>query len=158
MPPDITVRRSPIHGHGVFAARNLPAGRELIEYGGALLTHDEADERYGGNIEEGHTFLFTLNDDYVVDGATDGNDARFINHSCEPNCHAVLLESEDGNPAHDRIGIETLRPIKKGEEITFDYGIVLAVRHTARLKKRWQCLCGAETCSGTLLKPKRARG
>lgn len=153
----IAVRRSPIHGSGVFAARRITAGRGIIDYQGALLSHDEADARYGGNAEEGHTFLFTLNDHYVIDGAVDGNAARFINHSCQPNCEAVLHEAGNGDPAADRIIIEALRDIARGEELTFDYGIILDVPHTQRLKKRWACLCGAATCTGTLLKPKPRR-
>lgn len=153
----IVVRRSPIHGSGVFASRRIKAGREIIDYAGALLSHDEADALHGGNVEAGHTFLFTLNEHYVIDGAVDGNAARFINHSCEPNCEAVLHEAEDGDPAHDCIVIQALRDIDRGEELTFDYGIVLDVPHTQRLKRRWACLCGAASCTGTLLKPKPRR-
>ena len=81
MRPRIKVRRSPIHGNGVFANRDIPAGTEIIQYRGRLLTHDEADQRYGGNVEEGQTYLFTLNETYVIDGEDNGNSARWINHS-----------------------------------------------------------------------------
>ncbi|MGH8460049.1 MAG: SET domain-containing protein [Stenotrophobium sp.] len=150
----IAQRRSPIHGNGVFAAQHLPAGKELIRYRGRLLRHEEADQLHGGGADSGHTFLFTLNDHYVIDGAQDGNAARWINHSCMPNCQAWLVEHPGGDPARDRVVIETLREIRAGEEITYDYGIRLAERHTARLKRIWACRCGADTCSGTLLKPK----
>jgi SET domain-containing protein len=153
----IVLSDSPIHGRGVFAARRLPAQTELIEYRGRLLRHDEADRLHAGGADGGHTFLFTLNERYVIDGAQDGNDARWINHSCAPNCQAWLIEDDSGDPARDRVVIETLREIRAGEEITYDYGIRLAERHTARMKRIWACRCGADACTGTLLKPKSGR-
>lgn len=156
MTRSILVRRSPIHGNGMFAARDLPAEYRLIQYRGRLLTHAQADRRYGGSVESGHTFLFTLNERYVVDGNDGGNAARWMNHSCEPNCQAVLHEHASDR-RRDRIFIETLREIRAGEELVYDYGIVLDVPHTARLKRIWACRCGSERCSGTLLKPKRGR-
>ena len=157
MSRSITTRRSRIHGNGVFAARDLPAHHTVIRYKGRLITHEEADRRYGGNTDSGHTFLFTLNDRFVIDGNVDANSARWINHSCDPNCEAVLCESKDGDPANDYVEIETLRPIRAGEELTYDYGIVLEVRHTRRLKEIWACRCGADRCTGTMLKPKTRR-
>ncbi|MDT0496788.1 SET domain-containing protein-lysine N-methyltransferase [Algiphilus sp. W345] len=157
MPRSIIVRRSPIHGNGMFAARDLPAEYRLIQYQGRLLTHAQADRRYGGSIESGHTFLFTLNDHYVLDGNEGGNSARWMNHSCEPNCQAVLHEHPGRDRRRDRIFIETLRPVRAGEELVYDYGIVLDVPHTQRLKAIWTCRCGTETCAGTLLKPKKRK-
>lgn len=157
MPRSILVRHSSIHGNGAFAARDLPAGKRLIQYRGRLLTHEQADDCYDGSLDSGHTFLFTLNDDYVIDANFEGNAARWINHSCNPNCQAVMVESADNNPARDRVMIETLRPIKAGEELTYDYGITLEVRHTGRMKRIWACRCGSDRCSGTMLKPKRKR-
>ncbi len=153
----IIVRRSPIHGSGVFAARDLPVGHTVIEYRGLVITHDEADRLHEGGVESGHTFLFTLNDDYIIDANRQGNSARFINHSCDPNCEATIVESKDGDRARDRIFIETLRPIDKGEELTYDYGIKLEVRHTARLKQVWACRCGSPLCTGTMLKAKKVK-
>jgi len=155
MSPPISRRRSPIHGNGVFAQRPLPQGVEVIHYGGRLLTHRQADRLYAGGAESGHTFLFTLNERYIVDGNVDGNVARWCNHSCAPNCQAVLYEAADGDPRKDRIVIETLRAIDIGEELTYDYGIRLPVRHTARMRALWACRCGTPQCSGTMLKPKR---
>lgn len=155
MPRHIVLRRSPIHGNGVFAAAPLQAGIELIQYRGRLLTHDEADMAYEGGVDTGHTFLFTLNDHYIVDANVNGNTARWFNHSCRPNCRAVLIESSDGNPKRDRIVIETLRPVTAGQELTYDYGIRLPVRHTAKMKQLWACRCGEPRCTGTMLKPKR---
>jgi SET domain-containing protein len=150
----IAAHRSPIHGNGVFAVEALAKGEEIIQYKGKLLSNDEADDLYGDGGETGHTFLFTLNDDYIIDGSQQGNTARWINHSCAPNCRALVEESANGNPRKDKVVIETLRRIKPGEELTYDYGIVLDVRHTARLKKLWKCLCGSPDCIGTLLRPK----
>lgn len=157
MSRSIALRRSPIHGNGVFAVRNIPTGTELIEYQGKRMTQAEADDHYEGDVDSGHTFLFTLNEHYVVDGNQEGNDARWINHSCDPNCEALLIETDDGNPAHDRVVIESIRAIKVGEELTYNYGIVLEERHTARLKQLWKCLCGSPKCTGTLLQPKRKK-
>ena len=151
----IAARRSPIHGNGVFAVAPIKKGEEIIQYKGTLMTHDEADDMYGDGGETGHTFLFTLNDDYIIDANRKGNIARWINHSCNPNCQAFVEENEKGNSRKDRVVIEAKRNIKPGEELTYDYGIVLEVAHTARLKKLWVCLCGSPKCTGTLLKPKR---
>ncbi len=153
----IVQRRSPIHGNGVFAAVDLAAGIELIEYRGRLITHAQADRMYAGNTDSGHTFLFTLNERYVIDANVDGNVARWINHSCAPNCAAATEEAEDGNPRHDRVVIESLRAIRAGEELTYDYGITLGERVTPTLKRIWACHCGASNCTGTMLKPKRKR-
>jgi SET domain-containing protein len=150
----IITRRSPIHGNGVFAACDLPPGIEIIEYRGRLRTHAWVDRIYGGTLDSGHTFLFALNDRYVIDGNEDGNDARWINHSCAPNCKPFLIEDESGDPRRDRIMIETSRPIASGEELTYDYGIRLEVRHTPRMKRIWACRCGSISCTGTMLKPK----
>jgi SET domain-containing protein len=154
-PKNVVVRRSPIHGNGVFAAHALPAHSAVIRYAGRLLSHDEADARYCDNVETGHTFLFVLNDDYVINANDHGNAARWINHSCEPNCEPVLHESKSGDRRRDGIVIETLRAIDAGEELTYDYGITLSVPHTPRLKKIWACRCGSAHCTGTILQPKR---
>jgi SET domain-containing protein len=108
--------------------------------------------------QEGHTFLFTLNDTYVIDANVGGNSARWINHSCDPNCEAVMVEDDDGDPNKDAVFIEAIRAIKPGEELTYNYGIVLAEAHTARMKKLWACRCGASKCTGTMLQPKRKAG
>ena len=150
-------RRSPIHGNGVFATADIPAETELVEYKGRLLTHAQADRLYDGTTDTGHTFLFTLNDRYVIDANVDGNVARWINHSCRPNCRAVIEENQEGRRNKDRVLIETLRTIRAGEELTYDYGISLGERLTPRLKRIWQCRCGDPDCTGTMLKPKRKR-
>ena len=147
-------RQSPIHGSGVFALRDIPKGSRIVEYRGRRLTHAEADRRFGDDVDTGHTFLFTLNDKYLVDGGDCGNVARWINHSCSPNCQAWIVEHASGDPKRDRVVIESRRAIRAGEELTYDYGITLEERQTAKLKRLWACRCGSRRCTGTLLKPK----
>jgi SET domain-containing protein len=153
MPRLITVKHSPVHGNGVFAAKDLPAGTELTEYTGRLITPRQADRFYPDEMESGHTFLFALNDEWIIDANVDGNDARWFNHSCAPNCIPYLYEDLKDR-RKDRVFIETMRAVRKGEELTYDYGISFAARHTPRLKKIWACRCGSPHCSGTMLKPK----
>ncbi len=154
----IQVRHSKIHGNGMFAIAHIPAGTRLIEYKGRLMTHRQADNLYDGSTESGHTFLFTLNDKYIIDANVDGNDARWINHGCDPNCEAVLEEFEGKDRRRDRVFIESKRALKSGEELTYNYGIVLEERQTPRLKKVWACHCGSPACTGTMLQPKRKKG
>src|SRR5688572_8126204 len=156
MPAKIALRRSPIHGNGVFAVATVPSGTTLVEYRGRRLAHAEADDIYGDTLETGHTFLFTLNDKYVIDANVGGNVARWINHSCDPNCEAVYDEADSGKPKEDRILIEAIRDIRPGEELTYNYGIVLDEPHTKKMKAIWACRCGSSKCTGTMLQPKRA--
>ena len=155
MPRKIEARKSDIHGNGVFALAAIRKGERIVEYKGKRRTHDEVDADTEGDVESGHTFLFTLNDDYVIDANYKGNDARWINHSCAPNCEAVIAEAEGDDRTADKVFIEAIRDIKPGEELTYNYGITLAERHTPRLKKIWECRCGAKNCTGTMLQPKR---
>ncbi len=157
MPTRIVTRRSPIHGNGVFAAADIPSGTRLIQYKGQLLTHAQSDRLYPGSADTGHTFLFSLNDDYVIDANRDGNSARWINHSCAPNCEAVVDEHAGGDARRDRVFIESIRDLRKGEELTYNYGIVLEQPHTPALKRIWACRCGAPQCTGTMLQPRRKR-
>jgi len=147
-PLPFEIRPSGIQGLGAYATQQIAAGVRLIEYAGERLTPAEAEARYPEVAgERHHTYLFAIDDEVVVDAAVDGNDARFINHSCAPNCDAVI---DDG-----RIWIETLHDIEPGEELAYDYAYVLAERHTPAAKKRFPCTCGAITCRGTILTKKR---
>lgn len=142
------IRKSPIQGKGAFAREPIPAGRRLIEYAGERLTPAEADARYPDVPgERHHTYLFAIDDDVVIDAAVGGNAARWINHSCDPNCDAVI---DDG-----RIWIETIRDVRPGEELAYDYAYVLEERHTPAAKRRFPCNCGSARCRGTLLARKR---
>ncbi len=115
---------------------------------GEHITPDEADRRYPFvEGESHHTFLFNLEDGVVVDAAVGGNVSRFINHSCDPNCEAVI---EDG-----RIWIYALKAIPEGAELLYDYRFILDEPHTAAAKKRYPCACGAKSCRGTILAKKR---
>lgn len=142
------IRPSPMQGLGAFAIYPIPEGMRLIEYAGERLTPAEADARYPETPGEAHhTMLFAIDDDVVVDAAVDGNEARFINHSCAPNCDAVI---DDG-----RIWIEALRDIEPGEELAYDYAYELKERHTPARKRMYPCNCGAALCRGTILKRSR---
>ena len=143
------IRPSPIQGLGAFATRRIRKGTRLIEYTGERVTNEVADARYPDDESQArhHTFLFAIDDDVVIDAAVGGNEARFINHSCGPNCDAVIEDA--------RIWIEAIRDIEPGEELAYDYAFVLEERHTPSAKRRYPCHCGARTCRGTILTKKR---
>jgi uncharacterized protein len=144
----VSVRRSPIHGRGVYARVDIPEGARIVEYRGERITTAEAEARYPDDASQPyHTFLFALDDDWMVDASNGGNTARWINHSCDPNCEVVV---DDG-----RLWVEALRDIAAGEELAYDYNFILPVRHTPALKRRYPCVCGAESCRGTMLGRKR---
>ena len=143
-PRRFAVRRSAIHGRGVFALTLIPKRTRLIEYTGERISHEEADARYSKAHENSpHTMLFTVNDKIVIDATRRGSSARWINHSCSPNC-----EIADEN---DRIYIETRRDIRPGEELTYDYNLQLGEPHTAAAKRAHRCFCGSRRCRGTML-------
>jgi SET domain-containing protein len=145
--PPYAVRSSRIHGNGVFARRKIPAGTRIIEYQGERISWKEALRREQLKAPDStHTFLFSLEDGRVIDGGSQGNDARWINHACEPNCEA---QEEDG-----RVFIFALRDIERGEELNYDYALVLDERHTPAVKRAYACLCGAPGCRKTMLAPK----
>lgn len=140
------VRRSPLHGNGVFALRSIPAGTNVLPYTGARISSEEADARHPTNPDDPfHTFFFALSCGKVIDGGRKGNDARWINHSCAPNCEA------QENPEGTRVTIVALRDIEAGEELFYDYGLVIDDELTPQMKLDYQCLCGAPNCRGTML-------
>ncbi|HEY9107773.1 MAG TPA: SET domain-containing protein-lysine N-methyltransferase, partial [Roseateles sp.] len=139
-----------VHGRGVYAVAPIPAGARIIEYTGERISWAEAEERHPHDPEQpNHTFYFHLDTGEVIDALYGGNNARWINHACEPNCEA---EEIDG-----RVFIKALRDLEPGEELFYDYGLVLDERHTAKVKKQFACWCGALTCRGTMLAPKKGR-
>ncbi|MGH7505662.1 MAG: SET domain-containing protein [Longimicrobiales bacterium] len=149
-PRPFVIRKSSIQGKGGFAKDRIRKGTRLIEYTGERITHREADRRYpDDDMDRHHTFLFEVDDDTVVDAAVKGNVARFINHSCDPNCEAVI---EDG-----RIFIDAIRPIRPGQELTYDYAYILEERHSPAVKMRYPCFCGTKKCRGTILGKKNGR-
>ena len=146
--PWFELRRSRIQGRGAFAKRRIRKGTRIIEYTGEIITDEEADRRYDDEkMDRHHTFLFAVDVNHVIDGARRGNDARFINHSCDPNCEAVEYDG--------RIFIEALKNIKKGEELVYDYHFILEEPHNAANKKLYPCNCGSKKCRGTILAKKR---
>lgn len=141
----IQVRRSGVHGKGVFALTPISKGEKIIEYKGEIITWEEADERHPHDpTDPFHTFFFQLEDGLlVIDGGVQGNSARWINHSCGPN---AKTEEENG-----RVYIYALRNIKPGEEITYDYHLVLDEKLTDELKASYACRCGSKKCRKTML-------
>jgi hypothetical protein len=144
--PWYVVRRSRIHGKGVFARRDIPKGTRIVEYLGDRISHKEADERYADHDpNDNHTFLFIVDRKTVIDGGVKGNDARFINHSCDGNCES---EIEKG-----RVYIEAIRDIKKGEELGYDYQIGRSKEDPPNVDEIYACRCGSPKCRGTMLWP-----
>lgn len=144
----IQIRTSGVHGKGVFAVQDIAKGEVLIEYVGQIIGWQEAQERHPHDpLQPNHTFYFHVDEDRVIDAYIGGNSSRWINHSCAPNCFA---DEQDG-----RIFITALRNINAGEELNYDYGLMLDERYTKKLKAQYPCWCGAATCRGTLLAPKR---
>lgn len=145
----IQVRRSGVHGKGVYAVVPLKAGERLLEYTGELISWAEALRRHPHDpAQPHHTFYFHIDDERVIDAKHGGNSSRWINHSCAPNCEAEV----DGG----RVFIRALRNIAVGEELFYDYGLVIDEPYTKALKAQYPCWCGAAACRGTLLAPKRA--
>ena len=143
------VRRSAIHGRGVFATDTIARGERIIEYKGQRATWDDAMKRPDSDPDDpAHTFLFELDDGRVIDARVRGNAARWINHSCAPNC--VTFEDERG-----RVFIEARRTIKPGEELSYDYRLIVDGRMSKKERESYACRCGKRSCRGTLLNPKR---
>jgi len=144
----IQVRRSGVHGKGVFALRPIAKGERIVEYTGRVITWKQAEKQHPHDEDDPqHTFFFHIDDKRVIDGGDGGGSARWINHSCGPNCEA---DENDG-----RVWIRALRDIEPGEELNYDYGLVLEERQTKKVKKLYACRCGARKCRGTMLAPKR---
>ena len=142
--PAFEVRRSGIHGRGVYATRRIPMHTRIVEYLGDRITHEEADARYAAKgQDDGHTFLFVVSKRLVIDAGVAGNEARFINHSCDPNCDTVI--------ENDRVYIESLRDIEPGEELGYEYGLTWETTDDPDELANYACRCGAARCRGTML-------
>ena len=131
----ISFRRSRIHGMGGFARKDIPVGTRLIEYVGERITKAESLRR----CEADNPYIFTLDDEHDLDGSVEWNPARFINHSCAPNCETELDE-EAG-----QVWVLALRDIRAGEELTFNYGYDLSEY------REHPCRCGAPECVGYIV-------
>jgi hypothetical protein len=149
--PLIRVRRSKIHGTGVFAKKVIRKGARITQYVGEHISHAEADRRYENKAhDDNHTFLFTLDARTVIDGGSGGSSARFINHSCDPNCETVIDKK--------RVFVEAVRAIREGEEICYDYMIERDKSDAPDIDVIFACRCGSKNCRGTmLLPPKKVR-
>jgi uncharacterized protein len=142
--PLFEVRHSPIHGYGVFALRRIRKGTTVTEYLGDRVSHEEADSRYEDkDPNDNHTFLFTVDSKTVIDGGIGGNDARFINHGCEPNCESTTQNK--------RIYVEAIRTIQPGEELAYDYQIQRDPEDPPNVDEIFACRCGAAKCRGSML-------
>ena len=140
------VKKSKIHGSGVFASENIPKGKKIIEYIGDKITKSEGDRRselrikkYLNSRKTGSVYIFELNKKYDIDGSPLYNKARYINHSCDPNCEVDILE--------DQIWISSIKKIKKGEELTCDYGYEFDKSDF----KDHICKCGSKKCIGFII-------
>ena len=147
-PPLIEVRDSALHGKGVFALRRILKGTRVIEYLGERVSHREADRRYDDkHANDSHTFLFIVDSRTVIDAGVDGNEARFVNHACEPNCESVIEER--------RVFIDALQTIEPGEELTYDYQIQREADDPPQIDEIFACRCGFAGCRGSMLWPER---
>ena len=135
----IDVRDSAVHGRGVYATRFIPEGTRIIEYTGRRVSW----ERAADDENDPHTFIFGLDNGEVIDPTIGGNDARWINHCCDPNCEAI---EED-----DRIFIYATRDVEAGEELFYDYALEIDEPVTEESKRKFACHCGSANCRGTML-------
>jgi uncharacterized protein len=143
-PPLFEVRHSRVHGYGVFALRRIRKGTNIVEYLGERVSHECANARYEHkDPKDGHTFLFTVDDRTVIDAGINGNEARFVNHGCAPNCQTVDIGK--------RIFIEAIRTIQPGEELAYDYRIQRDDDDPADVDVIFACHCGAKNCRGSML-------
>jgi SET domain-containing protein len=141
------IRDSAIAGRGAFATRPIRAGEFVAEYVGERITHAEADRRYDDDsMEEHHTFLFTVSARTVIDATVAGNDSRYINHSCDPNCESTIVRG--------RVRIVALRDIAVGEELHYDYAYQRDGTESESEERQYRCLCGTRRCRGSIMEPR----
>lgn len=144
------IRESVIQGKGAFATRRIRKDQRIIEYVGELINDEEVARRYDDeSMSRHHTFLFEVDENVTIDGSIGSNDARYINHSCQPNCEAINEEN--------RIYIFAKRNIQPGVELCYDYSYAQDEPLTEELRIRYQCRCGSPKCRGTILKVKKKR-
>jgi SET domain-containing protein len=140
------VRSSRIQGRGAFATQKIRKGTRIIEYQGELITQKEADERYEDTDDTtSPILLFQVDKRHVIDAGVNGNEARFINHSCDPNCETVGDKRQ--------IFVEAIRTIYPGEELTYDYSLTRDELDSKQVDKDYVCHCGAANCRGSMLEP-----
>jgi hypothetical protein len=150
--PLVEVRNSEVHGRGVFAVAPIAKGTRIFEYLGDRVSHAAADARYEDHDEnDNHTFLFIVDRNTVIDAAVNGSDARFINHHCDGNCTSVI--------ENRRVFIDSLRAIKPGEELGYDYEIGRDKDDPPNVDEIYACRCGSPKCRGSMLEaaPKKKK-
>ncbi len=141
------VRESPIAGRGAFANQPIRRGTRIVEYLGERISQEEADQRYDDTqYEHPHVLLFSVDDQTVIDAGVGGNEARFINHSCDPNCRSVTRGG--------RVHIYAIRDISPGDELTYDYQLTRDGISDEEAYTLYVCHCGSANCRGTMLAPK----
>jgi uncharacterized protein len=146
--PLARVRNSAVHGYGVFAVRRIRKGTRIFEYLGERISHAAADLRYADkDPNDNHTFLFVLDAKTVIDAGVNGGDARYVNHSCDPNCESVVVGR--------RIFIDAVRTVQPGEELAYDYAIVRDHSDPKNVDDIYACRCGASGCRGSMLAPRK---
>ena len=146
--PRFVVRRSPVHGRGLFANSTIVTGEYICEYKGTRVNwKDVLKQLPTDRSQPGHTFFFDVEEGIVIDGSKDGNSARWLNHACSPNCEAEL--------SNNRIFIYALRDISPDEELTLDYALVVDGRHSRKLREEFRCHCSSPECRGTMLENRR---
>lgn len=127
------LKKSKIHGKGIFALRDISKGVDIIQYRGEVISKKEGTKRALLQEKNGALYVFSLNKKKDIDGMDGGNGAQYINHSCDPNCESLNYDDEE-------IWIQSIKKIKKGEELTYDYGF----------DDEGFCLCGSKNCRGRL--------
>jgi len=147
----IQVRKSGVHGKGVFALQDIEKGDVVIEYVGEIISADEAEKRHPHDPNDpNHTFYFQIDDDRVIDALHGGNSARWINHCCTPNCKPEVI--------HGRVFIKAKKRIQAGAELNYDYGLIIDEPITHKLVAQYPCWCGSPKCRQTLLAHKPPSG
>ena len=149
----IEIKGSGIHRHGAFARKDIPKGTRIIEYIGIKVTKEESEmieqECHKRHLSDpknhAGTYIFELDDEWDLDGDIPDNDAKYINHSCEPNCETEVVG--------ESVWIETIKDVKKGEEITYNYGFEIDEKKP-HLFKEHPCRCGSKKCAGFILSEK----
>ncbi len=140
------VRKSKIHGNGVFATKRIKKNTKIIEYIGEKIIKSEGDKRSAKRIKkylnseiDGSVYIFELNKKYDIDGSPLYNKARYINHSCDPNCEVEIIE--------EKIWITAIKDIKKTDELSYDYGY----EFDSDDFRDHICKCGSKNCIGFII-------
>tara|TARA_B100000965_G_scaffold395891_1_gene410057 strand:+ start:1791 stop:2282 length:492 start_codon:yes stop_codon:yes gene_type:complete len=140
------VKKSKVHGSGVFATKDIPKNKKIIQYIGEKVKRAEGDRRSEKRLKkflnssiDGSVYIFELNNKYDIDGNFKYNKARYINHSCNPNCEVDIV--------NDEIWISSIKKIKKNEELCYDYGFEFDKEDY----KDHICKCGDKNCIGFII-------